>query len=193
MKEKPIIFSTEMVKAILDGRKTQTRRVIKPQPVNCGIVFPQGLSRNFFFQDDYYNEPEHSVGEYRKCPYGFVGDRLWVRETWTGDVWCGYAYKADGTMLPIDCGEIEFTRWKPSIHMPRRVSRINLLVKNIRVERIQGISEEDAISEGCKDYVGIYYSSCRHNFINLWNSINEKRGYGWNVNPWVWVIEFSKI
>ena len=189
--EKPILFSTEMVKAILDGRKIQTRRVIKPQP--------DGIIKSSFVKSGLEDIHGYEI----KCSWN-IGMKLWVRETWTGDDWCGYAYKADGTTLPIDCGEIEFTRWKPSIYMHRKVSRINLLIKDIRVERIQDISIDDINKEGiaCSDCwtEGTLYNNFPHDdrcgcinlFFNLWNSINAKRGYGWNVNPWVFVIEFEK-
>ena len=165
MKERPIIFSTPMVKAILDGRKTQTRRVIKDQPP---------LSMRDMFK------PKNL-----KCPYGQVGDRLWVRETFKPyNCMGGFAYKADGdlsTGFP----------WKPSIHMPRGASRITLEITESRAERLQDISEEDAKAEGvkcCPNAVSDY----KHHFMILWDSINGKK-YPWDSNPWVWVISFKVV
>ena len=196
MKEKPILFSTEMIRAILDGRKTQTRRVIKPQFSKLfHIVNRTAILTNRIFRKS---------NQFIYCPYGKVGNRLWVRETWRkrySDASIenkedGIQYKADGLVFiqPL---------WKPSIHMPRWASRITLEITNIRVERVQEISEDDAQAEGC----GIYpeYNSMRYTFLYsegevssanfriLWDSINAKRGYPWKSNPYVWVIEFKKL
>ena len=186
-----------MVRAILDGRKTQTRRVIKPQPIKSkpkkAIIQPGGV----FFPDSYYWDEDHpEIGEFVKCPYGQPGDRLWVRETWwpicadAKDIKDLVRYKADGY------SEGRFP-WKPSIHMPRWASRITLKVINIRVERLQDISWQDCEKEGqtscyCNDEPR-YKNSLISNWIRLWNSINEKRGLGWDKNPWVWVMEWPPI
>jgi len=166
MSEKPILFSTEMVRAILEGRKTQTRRVVKPQPVI-----------------------EDGHGREIKCPWQ-PGDILWVRETWcknpvsTGYPYC---YKASEDSWIYDNME---GMWRPSIHMPREAARIFLRVKNVRVEKLQEIMPDDVLQEGLWD-VGTE-TGALDSFAELWNNINAKRGYGWSVNPWIWVIEFEK-
>jgi hypothetical protein len=211
MAEKPIMFSGEMVRAILEGRKTQTRRVIKPTAKGCtvGVYTCKGEATEAInTQDD--GDPWDDV----RCPYGQPGDTLWVRETWVElfDHHRDYpnirqcAYRAD-------CGaEGDRTRkeygykWKPSIHMPRKFARIFLTVKDVRVERVQDITWMDALKEGIEDDpgktggtrwfkrydIGEYTTvdPCK-SFMTLWNSINEKRGLGWETNPWVWVIEFE--
>lgn len=187
-KERPILFNTEMVQAVLDGRKTQTRRVIKEQP--DGEVTAKWLDLKdkmpaFIF----CNNGMECVT--RKCPYGEVGNRLWVRETWAdGYEDKPYIYKADGW----DADH----KFKPSIHMPRAASRTLLEITDVRVERVQDISEIDALAEGCvstaietdNDYLGLY---AKEHFANLWNIINIQRGFGWDVNPWVWVVEFKIV
>lgn len=196
MSEKPIIFSADMVRAILEGRKTQTRRVVKPQP-SGGLRWNAVVVNGHGGWTDMHGDP-------RGCPYGKTDCRLWVRETWgysaalptsahyTRDdsTWCAYpdmrGYKADDP--PGNwC-------WKPSIHMPRWASRITLQVTDVRVERVQDISEADAMAEGVvawHDTVdGTVY---RPEFHLLWDSINATRGFGWSANPWVWVIEFERV
>lgn len=215
MKEHPILFSTEMVKAILDGRKTQTRRLLKRQPLDI-LPMVDPVKDGWVTLDT--RNPNH--GSIIKCRYGNVGDRLWVREshTWVTlgekDPWKDRAiddgsfrrmpdgspvsmcYKADGYKIP--------STWRPSIHMPRWASRITLEIASIRVQRIQDISEEDAIAEGIPHYRDSEYwkmfnckdgfsTKAKNAFMSLWNSINEKRGYGWEKNPWVWVIEFKRV
>jgi hypothetical protein len=143
-----------------------------------------------------------------KCPYE-IGTRLWVRETW-GAVWpdeypvpleqCKIEYKADtNNPYPGDWpadearGNDDAPKWRASIHMPRWASRLSLEIVSVRVERVQEISFDDAIAEGvCADPHGVR-SESRRWFSELWDSINAKRGYGWDVNPWVWVIEFKVI
>ncbi|GAV24790.1 hypothetical protein ciss_07230 [Carboxydothermus islandicus] len=216
--ERPIIFSTEMVRAILEGRKTQTRRVIKPQPPNYvdKIYGPEIYEPAIINKDGELvpGKPVYGVydewGEWGvKCPYGQPGDILWVRETWIKDA-AGYHYRAnfnpgmEETVKPT-------LRWRPSIHMPREASRLFLRVKNVRVERLQDISEQDAIAEGiewteegplhahyldkniCKTGAWLNFTTAREAFASLWDSINAKNGYGWDVNPWVWVIEFELV
>lgn len=174
MKERPILFSGEMVRAILDGRKTQTRRVVKPQ---LGDLF------------DYETcSPKPS------CPYGAPGDRLWVRETFS--LLGGQAeYRATRRM-----GE-PAAPWRPSIFMPRWPSRIDLELTAVRVERVQDISEADAIAEGVKFYDDPNTSAVKL-FIALWDSINAKRRdprsgqilpYSWADNPRVWSLTFRRI
>ena len=181
MKERPILFSAPMVRAILDGRKTQTRRIVKQKH----LPFLENITGNFL--DGKWDQ--------RPFPYGKPGDRLWVRETFCyHDDLAMYLYKAD---------DVTCCKWKPSIHMPRIASRILLEVVNVRVERLNDISEEDAIAEGINlpsPYVGIgmdgeviesetiswmpsdYYKE-------LWESINGPGS--WDLNPWVWVVEFK--
>lgn len=190
MSEKPILFSGEMVRAILNGRKTQTRRVIRPQPgdwvtsVNnysgswmCGGVF------NGWFADGLLQA---------KNPYGDPGDRLWVRETaWYGPQPDRVEYDADMDEIARESALFYGAKKKPSIFMPRWASRITLLIKDVRVERVQDINVDDAIAE-LGGYAQGIANECVH-FMELWDSINAKRGYGWDENPWVWVIEFEKM
>lgn len=148
-KERPILFSGPMVRALLDGRKTQTRRVVKPQP-----PAPVTSAYRPFLQTDPgqwqgFAEIDHLIHWYGRCPYGIRGDRLWVRETWSlADTPSGYAYAADHLQDTKGWG------WKPSIHMPRRASRLTLEVTEVRVQRLQDISREDAIAEGASQTPG---------------------------------------
>lgn len=201
MKERPILFSTEMVRAILDGRKSQTRRIIKPQPeiikkVPYYIELEQHWGKLSFTYSD---------GESRLVnPKYDIGDVLWVRETWSPIEF------EDGTHFRYKASFVENNclnpKWRPSIFMPKEASRIKLKVTNIRVERLQDITEEDAVAEGIeplseydpkkygwrfKDY--LHNSSClpKASYQTLWESINGKGS--WEVNPWVWVIEFEKL
>lgn len=188
-KERPILFSGEMVRAILGGHKTQTRRVVKPQPHAGARWGLQGW--------------EDGHGCALRNPYGQPGDLLWVRETWAYNEAQGTIYAADGdTPDPDDNDGPERCRgrWRPSIHMPRWASRITLEVVSVRVERVQSITHEDALAEGIEDaepgadlrIAGLPYSFARTRFCLLWNSINAARGYSWEVNPWVWVVEFRR-
>lgn len=177
MNERPIIFSGEMVRAILDGRKTQTRRVVKGADV-------------------WVDEGQTPI----KCPYGKPGDLLWVRETFKefddGDMY----YKADYNYTPIHADDEEPIKWTPSIYMPRSASRITLRVKDVRVERVQEITGRDACKEGIQfrginsgpPIKGNLYKENIQHFRALWDSINAKRGYGWDKKPWVWVVEFER-
>ena len=189
MKEHPILFSGGMVKAILEGRKTQTRRVMKEQ--------------------DQANWPWPILSH---CPYGAVGDRLWVREAWRTEKgidkmdaaqmvaacldagysapWAPIRYEADKRFDNWDQGQ-EVGRLRPSIHMPRWASRITLEVVNVRVERLRDISEADAKAEGA-DFAQSDDGDLNA-FNNMWDVINEKRGFTWMSNPWVWVIEFRRV
>jgi len=228
IKERPILFNAEMVRAILDGRKTQTRRIINPQPEPHIQLITSKSGRHL--ADDFNNDLI-----YFDCPYGKSGDKLWVRETFVietnqyadfleeydpphadgrpvktfnGDIWQQCHYKAtDSTPeLMYDDFYGPHCRWKPSIHMPRWASRINLLITDIRVERLQDISEEDAIAEGVDEtllpdikvpsnspmakMLAIYKNNVDI-FSSLWESIN---GAGsWDLNPYIWVIEFELI
>lgn len=191
MKERPIVFSGPMVRAILDGRKTQTRRVVQGS-AKYGVAL--GLGNTCVIWDE--------------CPYGQPGDQLWVRENcWErpertpkmmregADTWEPYYYDADGlTESDVE----DFRRWgfkrRPSIHMPRLASRITLEIEAVRVERLQDITEEDAKAEGCDASHSDYPNSTkpkRTAFCSLWCSINGPGS--WEFNPWVWVIGFRRL
>ncbi len=187
MKERPILFNGSMVRAILDGRKTQTRRIVKNicDPILIDDILPADPKGFWCFHG---NDPSVCID----CPFGQVGDRLWVRETWAPvstfdpSPETGALYRAD----PVYDGANVEWRWKPSIHMPRWASRITLEVTGVRVERLNEISESDAISEGVtlpNPELETYYSG----FKRLWQSINGD--HSWSLNPWVWVIEFKRV
>ena len=177
MKEHPILFSGEMVRAILDGRKTQTRRVIKfHTPAYSNPEFLAGCDLvSFSHENGAVFKDRISFMVPIKCQYGAPGDTLWVREAWKETQGEGLAYRATE---PYMDGE----PWRPSIFMPRWASRIALSVKNVRVERVQNISQGDAMAEGTQG---------KHSFAVLWDIINAKRGFGWDINSWVWVVEFD--
>ena len=191
---KSIIFSTSMVQAILDGRKTQTRRVIKIEdaPENWEL----SVTGKYIFR----TEP----GDV-KLPRYAAGDILWVRETWGKDENGEYVYRTNYGTTEDDSFPPSMFKWRPPIFMPREAARIFLKVTNVRVERLQDITEEDARSEGVKDPYEYqspeYYEQPslrgfeinKSAFAGCWDSIYSKRGYGWDTNPWVWVIEFEKI
>lgn len=231
---KPIIFNTAMVQAILNGSKSQTRRVIKNTKewsplkditclrvsgINCGSIKSadgEGFAQKYLK---------------KHCPYGQVGDRLWVRETLRhSNVGIPTRYAADDCPVFRD-GETPSgwpfrTQALPSMFMPRWASRLTLEITEVRVERVQEISEADAKAEGCTNENLESYPTCatwmppewyelppekqwiddwrpnsermirwhiRNNFIALWDSLNTKRGYGWDTNPWVWVISFKPL
>lgn len=188
---RPILFSGPLVRPILDGRKTQTRRLVKPQP---GGIWGSGVARpgNLLgVRSDAFHVHANVQSERRflYCPYGKPGDRLWVRETW-----CKYGsaaiYRADYEKhSPISDGI--GGPWRPSIHMPRWASRITLEVTQVRVQRLQEISEEDVQSEGC---TGSPFGSFADKmlFPTLWDSL-AKPGATWAENPWVWAITFRKV
>ena len=194
MKERPILFSAEMIKAILDGRKTMTRRVIKDNcPFVTGAYFDEETER-WYWTTGAERERLPTDRCLGKCPYGQPGDRLWVRETWlsyrhlhkNGRDEALLIYRADGEDLPK---QARGTKWRPSIFMPRWASRITLEITAVRVERVQDIGDEDAEAEGLS---WCNAASPRDKFQCLWNSLNLKRGYGWDANPWVWVISFKR-
>jgi hypothetical protein len=192
MKERPILFSAPMVRAILDGAKTQTRRIVKPQPeFRHGCFFNPGDSTGY--------GPGLFISN---CRYGQPRDRLWVRETFVCDDYRypngpidelkeELFYRADDEN-PFEAPEGKF--WKPSIHMPRWASRINLEITGVRVERLRDISEEDAQAEGAQpSLVGadLDYLKYRAGYQTLWESINGDGS--WEVNPWVWIVEFQRV
>lgn len=181
MTDKPILFSAPMVRAILDGRKTQTRRVLKPQPVNSFL----------------------------ECRLRYApGDRLWVREAVCWVSARGWKYRADQEDLSDYEADGERGRWRPSIHMPRSASRLTLTVTDVRVQRVQEISEADAVAEGIERLksgrgyydptqshgavsLGHFCSKAKAAFSLLWDSINASRGYSWDANPWVVALTFD--
>lgn len=211
--ERPILFSTAMVQAILDGRKTMTRRILKVR--GCKPFFP----------DSSWSETDiiHWTLNGSTCPYGQPGDKFWVRETFTvlepehclGGMQSRFVYKADVERGGPDTEQVRQWyiergypyEWKPSIHMPKEAARIWLEITNVRVERLQDISNHDALAEGVEkvhpDHFGFSYKdyeeksihlNClypRTSFYTLWTKINGKDSFG--ANPWVWVIEFKRI
>ena len=198
VRERPILFSGEMVRAILDGRKTQTRRVAKL--TDSGRVRLPGKPTNWHPDDP---------NAVRACPFGQPGDRLWVRETFTdrftdnadGERWV--AYQADGRMINHSTGDRDANvgplTMRSPIHMPRWASRLTLEVTEVRVQRVQEISEEDAQAEGVGEGIdltaavlGRAQTPCRSGFHAVWDSLNAKRGHGWDANPFVWTISFRR-
>ena len=191
MKARPILFSTPMVKALLDGRKTQTRRIIKNPDDGVSTCISENDNPPVFC----FTKENRWIP--RPCPYGKVGDILWVRETW--------GIKDNKILYAADAGE-KPARWSPSIHMFKDNSRLTLEITNVRVERLQEITEIDAIAEGCRPYFdkeNPVYLDCpngnkmeaaplkspEQDYARLWNLIN---GAGsWDKNPFVWVIEFK--
>lgn len=206
MKERPIFFNGEMVRAILNGRKTQTRRVISRKG---WIVAEPAVSPFHVITTIAKTKPyEGARMECYACPFGMPGDRLWVRETFCivnddDEKWIDYratpryeeSHPAGWENAPDDPDAL---KWKPSIHMPHWASRITLEVVDVRVERLQDITEEDAFAEGVgKMDLPVGYQAAgnnmmpryRQSFVLLWDSI-----YGtWSDNPWVWVVEFKQI
>lgn len=195
IQERPIIFNQEMVKAILEGRKSQTRRVIKPQPFDI-----------LGDEDEYIHCVGNDYKKYNiKIPYR-IGQKLWVREIFGID-WENKAfYKEAYNRRRVEAGYLpRFKKhpcWKSSIFMPKKYARIWLKVIDIRVEKIQDISENDCIKEGvkmCYWYRNLkgedvtFNSKYKMGFANLWDNINAKHGYGWEENPFCWVIEFKRI
>ena len=198
-KLRPILFSTPMVQAILEGRKTQTRRVVKARSYITDVA------------DDIPYEMTEDDHQPIKCPYGKVGDVLWVRETFSKIIPLEksesvFVFKADD-----DCYKDyveDWQGWKPSIHMLFEAARIFLAITNIRVERLYDISQQDSINEGI-EYLGTGdygpewkcyfdpkhdtppYTSPQNSFMSLWVSINGLDS--WDANPWVWVVEFKRI
>ena len=195
MKERPILFNAPMVRAFLNCTKSQTRRVVKL--TEAGHVKEPSGHRRWHLAD-----PNASLA----CPYGQPGDRLWVRETWTQE-WmrprqgAEVFYRADGEVAP------EFEPWIPSIHMFRWASRITLEIVSVRIERLQDISEADAIAEGIvhaadcgngpiyhqsDEFVGTPTCNPVYAYGQLWEQINGREGHGsWAANPLVWVVEFK--
>ena len=222
---KPILFNTPMTRAILEGRKRVTRRIVKCQPMPATETEPpcqiklakEGRFKGewHLFRDDPLLDPaKQSPWGMQYTPPYQPDDILYVRETWkqaTGDTAGGgyglfdtYVYKADGKAkddYPLDRLMVE-GKWHPSIHMPKKAARIFLLVTDVRAEQLQEITEEQAKSEGAvapflydegwKKEIG----TARDSFIGIWDSTvtpEDREKYGWEANPWVWVIEFRRI
>jgi hypothetical protein len=178
--ERPIIMGAESVLAILDGRKTETRRPLRPQP-------PSTLRAR---------KPWASVEDLLAgCPYGQPGDRLWVRETWAK-----YGRGPRHFLYRASYGPLADERpWKPSIFMPRAACRLTLEILAVRVERLQEINGFDARAEGYPDSMPdcdlLHYGGgkkCRRWYQAGWDALNARRGFGWEKNPWVWVIQFKR-
>lgn len=197
---KPILFNTEMVRAILEGRKTVTRRVVKPQPPATSVVRKRSCAWDWSFWADC------DMGHLMKPPY-HPGDILWVRETWA-EMPYGFVYRVDGEEPDgWDCDD----RWRPSIHMPRGAARIFLRVTGVRVERLQDITDYRAEgihpSEACEECFAVCGgcdplnspTGCDNEidaFAGLWDRTVKPADlplYGWEANPWVFVIEFERI
>ena len=213
MRERPILFSGPMVRAIIEGRKTVTRRAIKPAwPSSVAEVLP------FAGEPDAWmpcrpGAPEQPWEEQiRVCPYGKPGDRLWVREAWAADAQVNAVaprdlsqgvpilYPADGAIRQTGCVMISKGATRPSIHMPRWASRILLEITEVHVERLQAIDPWQAIAEGvhgdvrkwfATDAGGPAFNTPEHAFQHLWSCINGAES--WASNPWVWVVEFKHV
>lgn len=223
MKERGMIFNGEMVRAILDGRKTQTRRIMKNQPAGDSPDTP-ALIRNVDGGFQWYGH--YGESSIFNCPFGAIGDRIWVRETFQGPLvpedelseflgenpdkfespaYCEYA--ADGGPRPeyVDADDNTRHGWRPAIHMPRWASRITLEITNVGVQRLQSISQNDAAREGlirlpatgryCLNQGDQYFGGASHDAREVFSWLWESI-YGevsWQENPWVWVIEFKRI
>ncbi|HBR2807541.1 TPA: hypothetical protein RRD95_002804 [Klebsiella pneumoniae] len=231
MKERGMIFNGEMVRALLDGRKTQTRRPIKWKQTRFTEIGEREDGSKWPWSED----AEHACDFWHPCPFGAVGDRIWVRETFQGplfdydlmDSYCKdptpfekpefCVYKADGVPAPefYDADDELHCSWRPSIHMPRWASRILLEITDVRVERLNAISPEDAESEGLErtNFTGfgdepglpsypepdVYFDPLKKQwkeyppeaFAGLWESIYGEGS--WQANPWVWVISFKRV
>ncbi len=205
MKERPILMQGWGVRAILGGRKTHTRRVIKPQPNysilkagvelephRCLCLGPAHYGRSEW---GLYGAPHHPSDVPcfgYNCPYGNPGDLLWVRETWCSAApWDFNAQDNSGEYwYQATNGGKNAGPWSPSIFMPKCAARLWFRITDIRVERVQSISDEDIAAEGCEPEI---CNSAWDMFCSLWDSINAKRGYSWESNPWVWVIVFERV
>ena len=188
---KPILFNTDMVRAILEGRKTVTRRVVKPQPPNAHDILDFDEENNSFdflcgmIADNCFIDFAYTA----KAPYR-PGDILYVRETWQNGFGGTYLYKADAEydlFMTPEGKLVSDIPWRSSIYMPREAARIFLWVTNVRVERLQEIDDDGIVSEGL---------AIGDPFDELWDSTIKKADralYGWEADPWVWVIEFERI
>jgi len=192
MKETPIIMSGDLPFKIMRGQKTMTRRTKGLKEIN---EEPDAWEIEAHDGDTWvFRNKETWVRKFIRCPYGQVGDELWVKETWAINVLTNKPmYKADFD----DSFEKPVNGWKPSIFMSRWASRISLQITELRAERLQEIWMRDAIAEGCSlDFDMAHfgnYTDPISKFQELWDSLNAKRGYAWEKNPWVWVIAFGVI
>lgn len=186
MRERPIVFGPESVRSILAGRKTQTRRVVRLNPAYLEMHCSAGADE---WQKNREALCSGSLKAPMRCPHGAPGDRLWVKEAWTR--WCSdkcdrpghVAFRADASR-EVDAA----TRWTSPLLMPRWASRLTLEVTAVRVERVQDISEADAVAEGVPD------SPCAViEYGRAWDAINAKRGFPWSSNPWVWAVTFKRV
>jgi hypothetical protein len=216
VKERPIIFGADSVKSIFAGHKTQTRRVMKPQAEFRSVDFgigPDRWQKVWMFDPGPKVDFRLSIGDPRVlnyCPYGEVGGHLWVREAW-GDVTGAFqshecedpqvwAYRADEAVHNSNAflehmsdSGIVCNRWRSPIFMPRWMSRLTLEITNVRVERLKEITEGDVEAEGVRPSNPACGVTCaRDLFKQVWDWLNAKRGFGWDKNPWVWVIEFKR-
>lgn len=215
IKERPINFNTEMVTAILDNKKIQTRSPCKPQPYSTKIQLSEIDGQPVLLEGFKHKIPKSRAKEYQhyKCPYGKKGDQLWVRETFClgsiaeGDSVDGWS---EGSFISQCLDENELIPkeycvrtgvfmgdkddpviWKPSTQMKREQSRIQLEITDVRVERVQEIEESGAIAEGMGSPIT---RDCKKpKFIDFWDSIYKEKGYGWDINPWVWVVSFRRV
>ena len=214
---KGILFNQDMVRAILNGTNTVTRRVVRPQlKTKCSHG-----GQHEFIQDDFIEGVNFTGFVCRKCGYGVCGphfkfpvgtswirppyrpgDILYVRETWQHGFGGTYLYRASAgydLFMTADGKLVSDIPWRPSIHMPREAARIFLRVTDVRVKRLQDITEEQALSEGARKEYQHYYDNvvtAREFFSGIWNSTikpADRARYGWDANPWVWVIEFERI
>ncbi len=229
-RERPILFGAPMVRALLAGTKSQTRRVFTPQSTPWINHYMEGGASPSDWKAECGDDgdprmwwwlsgaaAQEPIGS---CPYGVPGDRLWVRETFYCDH-SDYPTAPRRELLPLmeyradhDCSSWEAGcpcrdengrgSWRPSIFMPRWASRITLEVTEVRVQHVQDISEEDAKAEGVNltetidgtvngEPARIAFMEAKYAFAVLWNSINEKRGHGWQTNPWCWCVSFKRV
>lgn len=226
MKERPILMSAPMIRALLSGAKNQTRRIMKVQPEEGGYVRVNGDNWNVCLAPDHYKDIQdiawktqgtHHVSHILKCPYGKIGDRLWVRETWA--VSCAYDSYPPRDLTPhagsvwyaagggFDFENGERGRTRSSMFMPRWASRITLEIAEVRVHRLQNISDDDCIAEGIgyvpqlgimracgwQDYSGntVGFLSPRDSYRSLWESINGSGS--WGLNPFCWCVSFKRV
>ena len=192
MKERGMIFNGEMVRAILDGRKTQTRRPIKWKQTRFTEIGEREDGSKWPWSED----AEHACDFWHPCPFGAVGDRIWVRETWAEagasapDLQLYRAnYPEHVPSIYENVPPAEEIRWTPSIHMPRTASRILLEITGVRVERLRSMSQDDARAEGVIAASGPMEAGLA--FRELWDSIYGEES--WKANHWVWVIEFKRV
>lgn len=207
--EKPILFSTEMVQAILAGRKTMTRRVVKPQQLIKGDGSLNTCFMTNHLWKKVHKEMPMAFGPIYFCPYQ-IGTVLWVKETWrvvkVDDIHKKMLvdYLADKSERVVKFSTERYDKfrkfykkngWQSSLFIPREASKLLLKVTNIRFERLQEITERDAMKEGFLGYYDSYadeqVTEATDDFVLLWDSLNKHRGYGWDSDPWVWVVEFE--